>query len=181
MRLRLSPIILSALLVSGVQAQHSPDSGEQTNVIKSLSQKEIDDYRSGAGMGFAKAAELNHYPGPKHVLELAAELQLTEPQQARSKEIYETMRQEAMRLGKSIVEQEKALDQLFASTSIDQKKISQITDRIAGLQGKLRAVHLAAHVATRTILTHEQIEKYDALRGHTDKQAPANQENMHKH
>jgi len=36
-----------------------------------LSVEQIEQYRAGAGMGYAKAAELNRYPGPMHVLELA--------------------------------------------------------------------------------------------------------------
>jgi hypothetical protein len=32
----------------------------------------------GDGMGFAKAAELNGYPGPAHVLSVAKELNLTD-------------------------------------------------------------------------------------------------------
>ena len=35
-------------------------------------------------MGLAKAAELNHYPGPAHVLTLATELALTPDQKART-------------------------------------------------------------------------------------------------
>jgi hypothetical protein len=43
----------------------SPYSGQETREIKALSRDEISGYLSGDGMGFAKAAELNHYPGPK--------------------------------------------------------------------------------------------------------------------
>ncbi len=35
---------------------------------------------NGEGMGIVKYAELNGYPGPKHVLELVNELRLTEEQ-----------------------------------------------------------------------------------------------------
>ena len=49
----------------------------QTQEIKSLTAQEIDDLRNGRGMGFAMAAELNSYPGPAHILELAGDLQLT--------------------------------------------------------------------------------------------------------
>jgi hypothetical protein len=35
---------------------------------------------SGQGSGFAKPAELNGYPGPAHVLELAGPLGLDAPQ-----------------------------------------------------------------------------------------------------
>ena len=36
----------------------------------------VQSYLSGAGMGYAKAAELNRHPGPMHVLELADQLKL---------------------------------------------------------------------------------------------------------
>ena len=45
----------------------SPYAGQETREIKALSRDEINGYLSGDGMAFAKAAELNHYPGPKHV------------------------------------------------------------------------------------------------------------------
>ena len=36
--------------------------------IRGLSEQEIDDLTNGRGMGLARAAELNGYPGPLHVL-----------------------------------------------------------------------------------------------------------------
>jgi len=50
--------------------------GQETRKIKALSEDQIQGYLAGSGMGLAMAAELNHYPGPKHVLELAEKLQL---------------------------------------------------------------------------------------------------------
>src|SRR5512140_1710908 len=46
----------------------SPYAGEEKREIKSLSADVIEQYNQGEGMGMAKAAELNHYPGPRHVL-----------------------------------------------------------------------------------------------------------------
>ena len=40
----------------------------------------IEPRRRTRGMGYAKAAELNSYPDPKHVLELSKELDLTKRQ-----------------------------------------------------------------------------------------------------
>jgi hypothetical protein len=57
--------------------------GQQTRTIKALSDDSDDDIAAllkGEGMGMAKAAELNDYPGPAHVLTLALELKLTENQ-----------------------------------------------------------------------------------------------------
>ena len=64
---------VSSLIAANVLAA-SPYAGEEGREIKALSAADVDAYLTGQGMGFAKAAELNGYAGPKHVLELAAEL-----------------------------------------------------------------------------------------------------------
>jgi hypothetical protein len=59
-----------------VPAADMPYAWEQTRAIKALSDEDIAALRQGEGMGMgmgmAKAAELNGYPGPVHVLALAA-------------------------------------------------------------------------------------------------------------
>ena len=181
MRRIISTVMTVAVCVSAVFAQPPAYSGEQQRAIKSLSQQEIDDYLSGAGMGFAKTAELNSYPGPRHVLELAEQLNLTEQQASRSKVLFEAMRSDAVRLGKAIVEQEHALNKLFAQHTINPKKLSEAIGHIAVLQGKLRAVHLSAHIEMQQLLTTEQIEKYDELRGYAARQDSQGNEHQHKH
>lgn len=42
-------------------------------------------------MGLAKAAELNGYPGPLHVLELAVDLSLTAEQKAATETLFKSM------------------------------------------------------------------------------------------
>ena len=58
----------------GAQGQTSAYAGQQSREIKALSDQEVKDLQAGAGMGMAKAAELNRYPGPMHALELADQL-----------------------------------------------------------------------------------------------------------
>jgi hypothetical protein len=65
-------------LTTAVQAADMPYAGQETRTIKALSDEHIAALRKGEGMGVAKAAELNGYPGPVHVLALAAQLGLTE-------------------------------------------------------------------------------------------------------
>lgn len=61
-----------ALLGAGASlADTSPYTGLQERPIKALSDQQIDDLREGRGMGLALPAELNGYPGPRHVLGLA--------------------------------------------------------------------------------------------------------------
>ena len=181
MRRIISTVMTVVVCVSAVFAQQSAYSGEQQRAIKSLSQQEIDDYLSGAGMGYAKAAEFNSYPGPRHVLELAEQLNLTEQQASRSKELFEAMRKDAVRLGQAIVEQEHALNKLFALNVIGQKQLTEAIGQIVVLQGELRTVHLSAHIEMKQLLTTEQIRKYDELRGYTARQDSPNNEHQHKH
>jgi Spy/CpxP family protein refolding chaperone len=152
------------------QAHHdhamSPYAGKEGSEIKALSADELKAYREGTGMGLAKPAELNHYPGPRHVLDLSTELSLTATQTADLKAIFDRMHTAAVALGEQIVAKEKALDQAFASGLIDEEKLRDLTAQIASLQAKLRAAHLKAHVETKSILTAQQVARYDSLRGY---------------
>lgn len=57
-----------------------PYAGLETRQIKALSGEPVAELRAGEGMGLALAAELNGYPGPRHVLDLANQLGLTDEQ-----------------------------------------------------------------------------------------------------
>jgi hypothetical protein len=59
---------------------HQPYAGLERRAVKALGDDEIADLRAGRGMGLALAAELNGYPGPRHVLEHADALALTSEQ-----------------------------------------------------------------------------------------------------
>ena len=61
-------------------------------------------------MGLAKAAELHHSPGPRYVLDLAAQLQLSAGQRAELQQIYDRMHHEGLCLGTLIVDKEQELD-----------------------------------------------------------------------
>ncbi len=85
----------------------SPYTGEEQRAIKALSEEEIKDLLEARGMGLAKAAELNSYPGPLHVLQLAAELGLSDAQRKATDSLYASMRQRALSIGRQIVEAER--------------------------------------------------------------------------
>jgi Spy/CpxP family protein refolding chaperone len=155
-----------------------PYAGQEARTIKALSDDDIAALRKGEGMGMAKAAELNGYPGPVHVLALAAQLGLTETQQRDVRAIFERMSAAAKPLGGELIAQEQALDQLFARDEITPDRLAAATAAIAGLQGRLRAVHLSAHLETRALLNPEQIARYQQLRGYGDTPAP---EDHHHH
>ncbi|HSL72788.1 MAG TPA: periplasmic heavy metal sensor [Longimicrobiales bacterium] len=153
-------------LTGAALAQHSPFAGQGAREIKALSPQEVSDLLEGRGMGLAKVAELNHYPGPKHVLELARELSLSESQLAVTREIYDRMRRKAVPLGKQIVARERELEHLFGSERAQKDATRALLTEIAHLQGELRATHIEAHMETKQLLTPDQLRDYDRLRGY---------------
>ena len=169
MRRTVEFVMVTALLAGSTaysQAGQSQYAGQEKREIKSLSAEEIQAYESGQGMGFAKVAELNQYPGPKHVLDLATELRLTDAQRLQARKVYDQMHAEAVRLGASIVSLERDLDRLFASKLVDDSKLQLAVSEIARLQGELRNIHLRAHIEMRKLLSLDQIKTYESLRGY---------------
>lgn len=144
----------------------SPYVGEERRAIKALSEEDVEALLAGSGHGYAKAAELNSYPGPAHTLELADALGLSDEQVARIEDVRARMTDDATRLGGMMVDAEVDLDRLFASGEADAERVSALTREIALLEGELRAVHLNAHLETRALLTRHQIVRYDELRGY---------------
>ena len=160
-----------ALLVTSVasaQAPHAPSpyAGQESRDIKALSSDEVQQLLAGKGMGFAKAAELNGYAGPKHVLELASELELTAEQRTRTQALFASMQTKAVALGRQLVDEERKLDRLFAGASITEDSLQKSVARIGALQADVRAAHLEAHLEQARILTPEQRAHYQRLRGY---------------
>jgi len=166
-------VLAASLLAVPVRAAEMPYAGQQARTIKALSDDDIAALRKGEGMGMAKAAELNGYPGPVHVLALAKQLGLTESQQRDVAAIFARMGAAAKPLGVELIAQEQTLDELFAKGEITPDRLAAATAAIAELQGRLRSVHLSAHLETRALLNADQIARYQQLRGYDDPQAPA--------
>src|SRR5438309_8932265 len=79
---------LVATGISGVRAETSPYAGMQNRALEAISQQQIEDLRGGRGMGMALVAELNGYPGPAHIIELASALDLSEAQRGRTQALF---------------------------------------------------------------------------------------------
>jgi Spy/CpxP family protein refolding chaperone len=168
----MKPKILLAIFATGLLTApamaNQPYAGQQTRSIKALSDDDTAALLKGAGMGMAKAAELNGYPGPAHVLELADQLKLSDGQRRQIQNIFDRMSAAAKPLGAELVEHERALDQLFAKGEISTDRLARETTAIGELGGRLRSVHLAAHLETRALLSPDQIGTYERLRGYRD-------------
>lgn len=147
-------------------AGHGSYAGEHTREIKSLAERDVTGLLEGQGMGYAKAAELNGYPGPMHTLELRDRLGLTEPQAAASEALMREHKARARALGARLVEAERRLDALFAQRRADQLAVQEASRAAALLQAELRAEHLNTHIAQTALLDPEQIQRYARLRGY---------------
>lgn len=155
----------------------TPYAGQQQREIKALSPEEVQAYAQGQGFGFAKAAELNGYPGPLHTLELAQELDLSEEQRARTQALLTQHKAEARQIGAQLIEGERALDQAFSSQTVDEKTLAALIAASGEKLAQLRAAHLQTHLVQTAMLTAEQIARYKTLRGY-DKAVDAPRHDM---
>jgi Spy/CpxP family protein refolding chaperone len=150
-----------------VARTQQPYAGLEVRAIKALSEDQIADLRAGRGMGFALAAELNGYPGPLHVLELAQLLQLSAAQQDAVKKLFDAMKAETVPLGETLIDREAALDKLFAGRKATPANVEAATTAVGAAKATLRAAHLRYHLATIEVLTEKQASNYAILRGYS--------------
>jgi hypothetical protein len=164
-------VALAAVFIAGAAAaqehhKHAPYAGMQQRAVKALSDQQVMDLRHGRGMGLALAAELNGYPGPMHVLELADQLRLSDGQRQQVQGLFEAMKAEAIAVGQTLIDQETVLDRLFAHKQATPASLAQATGEIAQTQGRLREVHLKYHLKMAELLSPAQMQKYAELRGY---------------
>ncbi len=145
--------------------------GQEKRAIKALSEQEVSDYMNGRGMGTSKAAELNHYPGPKHVMDDAAKLGLSADQINKTRQIYTAMASDATRVGKEIVHKEAELEALYAHQQASADNTRILVTSLAALQADFRLIHLNAHLGMRDVLSPQQVASYDRLRGYDGSQS----------
>ncbi|MEY9590206.1 Spy/CpxP family protein refolding chaperone [Bradyrhizobium yuanmingense] len=177
-------LLAASLLLTGSTAgaqSSQPYAGLEKRPIKALSQQQIDDLRAGRGMGLALAAELNGYPGPSHVLELSDRLGLTADQRAEVQRLFDAMKQEAVPLGNKLVEQERALEDLFSSRRVTSEALKTSIGAIAETQGQLRESHLKYHLSTAAVLDQSQMQRYAELRGYQRPDGSAGHKHKHHH
>jgi len=160
----LLPVAAYAQHAEHQQHQNTDHQGQHTS---SLSADDITGLQEGRGMGMARPAELNGYPGPLHVLELADALGLTMDQRMEAQRLREALLAKAQPLGAQIVERERRLDMMFVQQRADREMIEAATAEIGLLRAQLRAVHLNAHVGMYAAMTSGQRDRYANLRGYT--------------
>ena len=170
---KIAPVAVPAVQAQSVAPPSAqPYAGWETRPIKALSPERVADLLAGRGASYALAAELNHYPGPKHVLDLSVPLQLRPEQEQIARDLFVRMEHEALQLGSQLVDLEAELDAAFSSGTITPASLEKITADIGTVESQLRSVHLKTHLVMREVLTEEQVIQYDQLRGYMA-EAPA--------
>lgn len=171
LRLLLVGALLTALTVAAA-SDPSPYVDFEERQIKALSEDQVAGYLAGRGMRLALAAELNRFPGPKHVIELADELELEASQRTAVQRSFDRMHRDAVSLGQELVARERELDRLFAGGRVDEAGLEKVVAEIGRVTGQLRFVHLRAHLDMRDVLSGDQIDSYTALRGYAPSTHP---------
>jgi hypothetical protein len=163
-------LLLASLMPAAAQHQHrpagAPYAGFDRREVPALTPEQLDDLRAGRGAGLALPAEVNGYPGPMHVLEHAAALQLTAAQREAIETLMHGMRAEAIAAGAEVIAAERALNALFTETRAAPETVREASAAVGAAQARLRSAHLLAHISTRALLNEAQRARYDELRGY---------------
>jgi hypothetical protein len=140
-----------------------PDTG-----ATGLLPQEVESLTKGEGMALAMAAELNGYPGPRHLLDAAAagQLELRPDQREVLLRLYDGMLAGAKAKGQEILRAEEELAMRFRHGHIDEAGLREILGQIGQLRAGLRLIHLRTHLEAGALLTPDQIARYKAVRGY---------------
>lgn len=110
-------------------------------------------------------AERHLFPAPHTAIFMANDLGLDEVQRRKLHALQLALDSDAAAIGRRIHAEEARLDRAFMENVIDSGRIDGLTARIGSLQAQLRAARLRAHLATRDLLSPEQLLRYAELRG----------------
>lgn len=170
-------IVVSGSLVTMAQEDHGHGStpaatstyagrDDSAPIVRSLTPEEIVQIERGEGTGFALPAELNGVPGPRHVLDLADELDLSADQMTRVQAVYDEMRAAVIPAGHRYLDALQALEEDFRAGALTEAELQAGVAEVKRLEGELAVAHLTAHLKTAKLLTPDQIAAYNRLRGY---------------
>ena len=158
---------------------HAPYAGQESREIKALDPAFVEGLEAGAGLGFAKSAELNGYPGPAHLIELADQIPLDADQLSAIVGIRDAMRSEAIVAGRALLQSERALEGAFRQGGVSAESLDVLTSNAGAARAAVRAAHLRAHISATAILSARQIKRYQVLRGYRSHSGAG--DHRHKH
>jgi hypothetical protein len=117
----------------------------------------------GEGFGMALPADHAGYPGPRHLLDLAAELKLSAEQVRDIHKLFDDMKAKAQQRAGEIQSAQELLEKMFRENR-PEADLREQSFRVDSITAELRWVHLSAHLAARKLLSPEQVAAYQRLR-----------------
>ena len=148
------------LAIIALCSSQSPSQSQSKPVLP----PDREDLLKGTGVGLTAIADMNNYPGPRHVLDLKSELSLTRDQVKKTEALEKVVSSSAVAKGGEIVQAEEELNQLFEAGTVSEKVMRSKLEQIGKLRADLRFIHLQAHLRMRQILTPEQIKQFTELK-----------------
>lgn len=177
--LTLSIVIALPVFAQNEAAEPAAEATSADQLVTSLMPRQERMLREGRGMGLARAAELNGYPGPMHVLQQEDALELSDEQRAATAELMARVRDQAPALGEKILTAEAELNAMFAEGTVTREAMETKLTEIAELNAELRAVHMSAHLDQAALLTPEQKAAYQPA--HRARGASGERRQMRRH
>jgi hypothetical protein len=156
-------LILAPVAAVGVERSYG---GLEAREIKALSPEEIAALEAGLGFSQALPAELNGFPGPRHVIDLAADLDLAPAQRAAVETLFSEMQGEAIVAGRAVLAGEAELEAAFRGGALSEDELAAMAEEIGRQRGVLRGIHLKYHLRTKALLSPHQVALYNAARGY---------------
>ena len=116
----------------GTPAAATPYAGryDLTAAVRSLTPDEIAQIERGQGAGFALPAELNGVPGPRHALDLAEELGLSDEQVARVRAVYDELQAAVLPAGRRYLDALRALEEEFRAGTLAEADLPARGDEV---------------------------------------------------
>lgn len=105
-------------------------------------------------------------PGPNHVLDTTDDLALSNEQTEKVRHVRDEMRRAAVALGERFVAKEAKLEVSFRRGAVVEGELARQVTEIRATRAALRIAHLRAHLAVVRVLTDDQIEGHNRLRGY---------------
>jgi Spy/CpxP family protein refolding chaperone len=166
MIVRAAALLAFFVVPLAASAVDRPYEGLEAREIKALSPEEIAALEAGQGFSQALSAELNGFPGPRHVIDLAGDLDLTPEQRAAIESLFRDMQAEAIAAGRAVLAGEAELEAAFRRGELSEEELAAMAEEIGRQRGVLRGIHLKYHLRTKALMSPHQVALYNAARGY---------------
>ena len=162
--LKFLPVLILMFFFSSVNAQTAADSTLKHSPLKTLNDVQYNALLNGDDLyGMSLAAELNQYPMPDKVLKVKKELDLSPIQVNKLTAINKELHRKRLEMGLIIIRNERTLDSIFRYHRLDNGSLIFYANRYGLYQGELRNTILQACLVTRSLLSQQQINKFESL------------------